>query len=587
MASYWDNVLTKRIGRRRALAATGGLAAGAALLAACGGGDGDGDGGGPVSGLLYTPVDTSKSAKRGGVYKSRLPFGNPTSFDLHAFNNSIQPFGNVIGSELVKLKAFKGENATLEIEGDIAEDWEFSSDKLTLTFKLNPKAKWAPLSSSFHSGVPSSIAGRVVDADDVVFSWQRFEKTATAFGRLELANSYSKANPVLSVTKVDDKTVQMKLARPWSAVLPALATWNVGYFYILPKEGRDNAIDFVKYAIGAGPYYIDKYEPSVGMTLKRNPYYEERDADFKLPYADTIDLPILVDPTAALAQFRVGNIYNGGFTVGTLDDILKLKSDIPDLLVRTAYTSDAGIMAFGQGKDSPWRDERMRQAISYAWNKDLMTQVVFTTDKLEAQGIPANVRWSSALPSNTIEGFPNGTYEGYWLDPKDTKEFGENAKYYEYKPAEAKALIKAVTGKDTFTFEHMAGFVFPSTNYGIDIFNGMVGDAGFNVTRKPMTAADFTSLTTNLAPGETIARNWGNWVGLVTGIDSGGPDPGSYLHQHYHKDGGRFLGYSADGSGATTAGDPFMNDTIEKMMTEFDEKKRQDLAKEFSKYFAK
>ncbi|HEY7466235.1 MAG TPA: amino acid ABC transporter substrate-binding protein [Dehalococcoidia bacterium] len=43
--SYWSRVLNSRISRRRALAATGTLAAGAALLVACGGDD-DGDGGG-------------------------------------------------------------------------------------------------------------------------------------------------------------------------------------------------------------------------------------------------------------------------------------------------------------------------------------------------------------------------------------------------------------------------------------------------------------------------------------------------------------------------------------------------------------
>lgn len=40
--SYWSRVLDRRISRRRALTATGGLAAGAALLAACGGDDDDG-----------------------------------------------------------------------------------------------------------------------------------------------------------------------------------------------------------------------------------------------------------------------------------------------------------------------------------------------------------------------------------------------------------------------------------------------------------------------------------------------------------------------------------------------------------------
>ena len=40
--SYWDQVLSKRISRRRGLAGVGAGTAAAALLAACGGDDDDG-----------------------------------------------------------------------------------------------------------------------------------------------------------------------------------------------------------------------------------------------------------------------------------------------------------------------------------------------------------------------------------------------------------------------------------------------------------------------------------------------------------------------------------------------------------------
>src|SRR6478672_1147984 len=39
MSDYWRKIMDTRLGRRRALAATGGFAAGAAFLAACGGSD--------------------------------------------------------------------------------------------------------------------------------------------------------------------------------------------------------------------------------------------------------------------------------------------------------------------------------------------------------------------------------------------------------------------------------------------------------------------------------------------------------------------------------------------------------------------
>src|SRR6187401_593963 len=81
MSDYWRKLLDQRVYRRRAMLATGGFAAGAAFLAACGGSDDKSSGGDSAlssggdaskpdrSGLVAKPEDTSKSAKRGGVYK--------------------------------------------------------------------------------------------------------------------------------------------------------------------------------------------------------------------------------------------------------------------------------------------------------------------------------------------------------------------------------------------------------------------------------------------------------------------------------------------------------------------------------------
>src|SRR6478736_8743478 len=134
--SYWANVVNARISRRRALTATGGLAATAALLAACGGGSGDSKPAGGTnnpdkSGIVYNPGDTTKSAKRGGVFRTRLAT-EPLNFDLYNFNASLQPFSNVVGSELLKMKPGYMEPPSLAVDGDLAQSWELSPDHLTL-----------------------------------------------------------------------------------------------------------------------------------------------------------------------------------------------------------------------------------------------------------------------------------------------------------------------------------------------------------------------------------------------------------------------------------------------------------------------
>src|SRR5712691_8208369 len=63
--NYWSSVWPQRLSHRRALAATGATAAGAALLAACGGKE-TGPAG-TASGLVSKPLDETKTAVRGGA----------------------------------------------------------------------------------------------------------------------------------------------------------------------------------------------------------------------------------------------------------------------------------------------------------------------------------------------------------------------------------------------------------------------------------------------------------------------------------------------------------------------------------------
>ena len=53
----------------------------------------------------------------------------------------------------------------LELEPDMAESWEIAPDGLTVTLKMRAGVK-------FHNKAP--VNGRLMDMDDVLFSWKRF-----------------------------------------------------------------------------------------------------------------------------------------------------------------------------------------------------------------------------------------------------------------------------------------------------------------------------------------------------------------------------------------------------------------------------
>jgi ABC-type transport system substrate-binding protein len=567
--------------------------ASAAFLAACGGGD-DKDSTKTKQSLpesIYVRgADTSKSPKRGGTWKSFL-VRDPQNFDLYNFDPFSQPFANAVGSKLVKVKPGYQDNPPLAVEPDAAQSWELSPDKLTLTFKLNPNAKWSPLNTPYYQGAPgvSTIANRVIDSEDVLFAWERWAVTPTASGADELVNARVPSAPVTSITAPDKQTVVMKLKQPFAPILISLGNGSVSYLYILPKEGKGGAIDFFKYQYGGGPYLIDRYEPSVRMTLKRNPNYELRDTEFKRPYADAVDLPIIPDPSSQLAQFRAGAVFTpfaGGIPLTgagrPLEEVLKLKQDIPELQMMAFAGAEATQMWFGMSKDGPWKDLRVRQAMSYAWDRDLYVQTLFGTDKLEAAGIPANIQWNTAWPAGEVG---LGAFKGWYLDPKDPKAFGENAKYFttgdrKKDLAEAKSLLSAAGFASGLTFKHVTYPISPAQQRPMDVIEGIISEAGFKVSGQervtiPQIFSDYIN-------------NGGEFKDLLNTLDFGGPDPGAYFRTHMHKAGSLFGGWPAGGSGAASKdGDPIMNDTIEKLLGEFDEKKRFAFAYDIIRHHAK
>ena len=467
MASYWDKVFKRRITRRRAIRFIGLAAGTAALLAACNddkedAASGDeaariGSDGNPAdrrSDLLWRPVDTTSQARRGGSWKA-VGLKDPASFNIYNFDPYAQGFANTIGTKLVYLSPARlRDPGAFDVKGDLAEDWEVSEDKLTYTFKLNPNKKFGPFSPTFHAGAPESIANRVIDSEDVLYSWDRF-KTVSSNGS-EFANSEDYPNaPIISVEAPDATTVVMKLKQPYSPLLVQLANASVSYFYVIPKEGKEESSDFLdKYMFGGGPFFIDEFKPGEDLILKRNPNFEDPEGLLR-PYADDVHYQIVSDPAEQLARFRAGEIFLAP-TNFTTEASLALKEEIPELLMWALPDSSAVAEWFGMGSDGPWKDERVRQAVQYTWDRDLFIDVVFSTQNLESLGIPSNRRWNTAIPC----GGP-GSYmffPGMWLDPQ-SGEFGENAKYFtlgspDANISEAKRLLSAAGYPEGLDFTH-------------------------------------------------------------------------------------------------------------------------------------
>jgi len=293
--SYWSKVLQRRIDRRRAIVGTASVGGAAAFLAACGSDDSTGDststGGSSTpedNGLVAKIVNTSAQAKRGGtyVYPARR---EPLHFDGKAQGQvQLNVFNGLAYESLVRNKPGEGKPSTwTEVLPNLSESWELSPDKTTITFKLRKGVKW-------QNRPP--INGREFDAEDVSATWKRYEEADTPNNKFTNSNNLNPAAPIISMTPTDKYTLVLKLAEPATYIFQRLATMITGELgSIYPKEAG-GSFDPKTDQIGTGPWELDRFTPSVGISYKRNQTYWG-----KTGYFDVIDMPVLNEYSAPRA----------------------------------------------------------------------------------------------------------------------------------------------------------------------------------------------------------------------------------------------------------------------------------------------
>lgn len=563
---YWTSILDQRITRRRGLAAAGSMTGAVAFLAACGGDDKSDSGPVDKRGLITKPAETTKQAKRGGTLKFFAP-NEPAHLDIQFDQIAMNQHKNMVYDHYINEKAgVLAPPGYEEYVPELMESWEWTPDHLQLTFKLRPGVKW-------HNKPP--VNGRVLDVDDVTFSWQRFVAKGT--DRSFLSNVANPNAPVLSVTAPDSRTVVIKLKEPIVFLLAALTAVQTGKPNIIPKE-TDTTFDIRKDMIGTGPFMLNKYTPTVGFNYKRNPEYWDK----AWPLVDEVEIPVILEYAQGLAQLKAGAIYTYSLDDRNRvrnDDILSIKRENPDLKM---YASDPILitvfsLVFGwppTEANKPFKDERVRQAISMSWDRDSYINAFKNVDKFEAEGLPLTTYWQTSLASGAGK---------WWLDPR-SKEFGPNAKYFQHDVAEAKKLLAA------------AGY--PN---GVDVTSSYIGgpQLGADFQRQVAVSDEFAKeagcrvkshVIDYLAEYVPIYRDgngkYDGWAYRAGGSPAN--DATAYFSTLYHsKYGGPgFLGFDAAGKG-DASGDPQLEAMLNKARTEFDLEKRRTLVQDMQRHLAK
>jgi peptide/nickel transport system substrate-binding protein len=417
LSGYWERTLTQRLSRRRALTAGASVAAGAAFLAACGGGDDDntdstGGSGAGTPGLLTKIVDTSSSAKPGGIYAIAL------NADLQSLDPNFTTSGSANAPQVYsRLFMYKPgtapEGATGETIPDVAESAEISPDGLTITMKLKKNVK-------FDQRAPTN--GRTLTSEDVKFSWERFAANNSSRG--EVVRAVAPNAPIEGFEVLDDYTIRWKFATPVANALSIFAFQR--YMWLLPREA-ESGFDSRKDSRGSSAWNLTKWEPSVGFTYERNPTWHIKPA-----FTAGLDIKIIPEYAARRAQLEAGNLW---YTIIRSEDIIATKQTQPKLNMYADPFPEArrNIIGFSYLPESPFHDVRVRRAVSMLIERDAWVDAFYNVSRFEKEGLEVDARWDS----HYMAGEPP-----FWIDPKGN-DLGEGAKYFQFNAAEAKKLIEA------------------------------------------------------------------------------------------------------------------------------------------------
>ncbi|HWO73336.1 MAG TPA: ABC transporter substrate-binding protein, partial [Dehalococcoidia bacterium] len=302
--------------------------------------------------------------------------------------------------------------------------------------------------------------------------------------------------------------------------------------------------------------------------FKRNPEYYEKDHVFPAE----MDMPIISEHAGRLAQFKAGSIHMIDLRQNA-EDVLPTRNEQPKVLIYAQdFTPRTEVVTFGMEGNSPYKDERVRQAVSMALDRDTMIDAFFNVSNFESAGVPVETRWNSHIQAEWKPG-------DYWLDPKSS-DFGENRKYFQFNVAEAKKLLAAAGFPDGFetTMRYPASVQYNLSRYG----EPWAGQLQTILKVKLDAKSDYTK---DYIPNLRDANGRFEGLGMhsVTGTTPQRISPESDLAAQFWPKGG----VTFHGFGANAQGDPALSAIIEKARQEFDDNARRKLIHDAQKYLGK
>jgi ABC-type transport system substrate-binding protein len=302
-------------------------------------------------------------------------------------------------------------DTALNIVPSLATHWNISEDRKTFVFYLRNDVFFHD-DACFPNG-----KGRLMTADDVVYSFNRLREETTASPGAWIFND--KVDSADGFRALNDSVFQLKLTRPYNPILGIL---SMQYCSIVPKEAVDKyKTDFRRHAVGTGPFRFAAWEEGQALILKKHPRYFEKDsAGNRLPYLEGVKVSFYDSKATEFLLFRQHKLdFINDIDASFKDEVLTKKGTLrqewkgrinlqthPYLNIE--YLGILVDTANELVKNSPTRMRQFRQAINYGFDRRKL--VLYLRNSL---GIPAE---SGFVPAG-LPSFDLVSVKGYSYDP--------------------------------------------------------------------------------------------------------------------------------------------------------------------------
>lgn len=286
-------------------------------------------------------------------------------------------------------------DAENQVHPHLAKSWELSEDGGTIRLKLNSDFGWSD--------------GEPITAEDVQFTFERIASDKLLAGSAVNISNYAKSE-IVSDSEID--IVLKKPSYDWALNLARGAK-------VLPKHVYEDVPDLSQFNISehpdkwvsGGAYTFSKMVPGQRYEMVPNTHYPKRAAGNEK--IKLVEFLIYSDMNTLQLALRNGDIDIIAPSIPAAS-VSTLASDQNLTIVETAKGLNNTKLIFNVGRDTPLRDQTVRQAISGVIDVEKPLKIVFQGHAVPAIGP---------------------------LLPVDYDPFQPDIEPYSYTPQEAKSLL--------------------------------------------------------------------------------------------------------------------------------------------------